>query len=123
MTIWAHSFLEEMNGDGKGYMVYIYLLPAMLALLLLVFGVFDWLNVQRTRKLILNAAKTSEVVTQMFPGQFRDKVLDQTKVMKGDHSETETTERSDAQALAELFPNVTVFMADIAGFTAWSSVR
>jgi class 3 adenylate cyclase len=36
---------------------------------------------------------------------------------------TEIAAQNDEQPLADFFPNCTVFFADIAGFTAWSSTR
>jgi class 3 adenylate cyclase len=124
MTMWLNSFQQEVAEDDQDLSTYLYVLPAVFGTLLLVFGVYDWFMARRTQTLVVNAAKTSEIVTQMFPGKFRDKVLDQTRVVKGyNQDDTDGTDRSDAQALAELFPHVTVFMADICGFTAWASVR
>jgi class 3 adenylate cyclase len=125
MTMWSQSLLtsDESTGEEKQESIYMIILPISFFTVLIIFGLYDWLIARRTRKLVVNAAKTSEIVTQMFPGQFRDKVLDQTRVVRGEQHHTDATERSDNQALAELFPHVTVFMADISGFTAWASVR
>jgi class 3 adenylate cyclase len=123
MSMWAYSLKEDNTDDTEEEVIFIWILPAVFLIFFIIFGLYDCLIARRTRKLVVNAAKTSEIVTQMFPGKFRDKVLDQTRVGKGDRDNTEATDRSENQALAELFPNVTVFMADISGFTAWASVR
>ncbi|KAL3920421.1 MAG: hypothetical protein SGILL_003273 [Bacillariaceae sp.] len=124
MTMWANLLRQDALEDSSEASLYVYILPATFGILLVLFGVFDWLNSRRTRKLIVNAAKTSEIVTTMFPGQFRGKILDETRVMKDGHgSKGPSHDTEDSHALAELFPHVTIFMADISGFTAWASVR
>ncbi|KAG7341727.1 adenylate/guanylate cyclase with integral membrane sensor [Nitzschia inconspicua] len=122
MTMWYQEIQTDAGLESQGSSLYIVILPISFCVLLIIFAVYDWMIARRNRKLIVDAAKTSEVVT--FPGKFRDKVLDQTRVVRGgQNDDTDVTERSENQALAELFPDVTVFMADISGFTAWASVR
>ncbi|KAL3912259.1 MAG: hypothetical protein SGILL_006953 [Bacillariaceae sp.] len=121
MTMWANTIRQDASEENEDASLYVYILPAVFVFLLLLFACFDWLNVRRTRKLVVNAAKTSEIVTTMFPGEFRGKMLEETRVVKAGNGGKEGS--SQSQALAELFPEVTVFMADISGFTAWASVR
>ena len=48
----------------------------------------------------------------------------QRDLMNGSGSEQEKSEELvEAKPMADLFPSATVFFADIAGFTAWSSSR
>ena len=42
-----------------------------------VFYIYDWMVSLKDKKLTMNAAETSKLVTNMFPGALRDKVLDQ----------------------------------------------
>jgi hypothetical protein len=82
MTLWANYIAEDELDVDQDSKIYIYVLPAVFFLLLLLFLLYDWLVRRRTTKLVVNAAKTSEIVTAMFPGQFRVRVLAQTRVMK-----------------------------------------
>ena len=116
MTMWAYTLTQDAGGESQEASLYVYILPAVFVVLLLLVAGFDWLNVRRTRKLVVNAAKTSEIVTTMFPGEFRGKVLEETRVVKAGNGVKDGSNPS--QSLAELFPDVTVFMADISGFTA-----
>jgi len=106
------------------------------ALMIAVFFVYDWMVERRNNKLIQTAAKSNTVVTNMFPGALRDKVIQQNivagsrpAVSEGDIKKLLSdgilphADFCDTPALAELYMDATVFFADIAGFTAWSSVR
>lgn len=84
----------------------------------------------------MNAAKSNTVVTNMFPGALRDKVIQQNIVGVNQKAASATelkvlmekgvlpqSDMDDTPALAELYTDTTILFADIAGFTAWSSVR
>ena len=112
---------------------------AAFLLLIVTFCVYDWTVWIRNRRLIQNAAKSSEIVTSMFPGALRDKIMEQRSgtaingskemndrqyaasqfkaLMSGD----DLNEIESSVPLAELYLNTTVFFADIVGFTAWLS--
>jgi len=126
MTLWAHSIAEDASEEDYDSKVYVYILPVAFFLQQLLFALYDWLVRRRTTKLVVNAAKSSEIVATMFPGQFRVKVLELTRVGQcelNDGTLSEGSMDSQSQSLAELFPDVTILMADISGFTAWSSQR
>ena len=88
----------------------------MFLLMICTFGVYDFSVQGRYRNLIVNAAKTGELVSGMFPGALRDKVLNQTRA-----SDNHTIDSNDEKSLAELYLDTTVLFADICGFTAWAS--
>jgi class 3 adenylate cyclase len=109
-----------------------------------VFFVYDWFVERRNDKLTLNAAQSNEIVTSMFPGALRDKIMDQqqaagrTKPAKSvwglsspsmemksmiETTHTEETSIYESEPLAELYPACTIAFMDVVGFTAWSSVR
>lgn len=88
------------------------------------------------------AAHTTAIVSSLFPKNVRDRLL-ATSQNDGTRSERSHSifsanktrlrgflddgdERADdinQAPIADLFPECTVFFADIAGFTAWSSTR
>jgi hypothetical protein len=101
-----------------------------------VFYVYDWFVQSRNQKLTLDAAQSNEIVTSMFPGALRDKIMDQQKAagrpgksgwglyspsaqMKSliDTNNTNETIIDDSEPLAELYPACTIAFMDISGFT------
>lgn len=116
---------------------------------MIVFLFYDFLVHRRNERLVANAARSQAVVSSLFPGKMRDRVL-QMRGTKGKmRSLVAGQEDMDImdgdKPLADLFlgafsscwdvarpstgshffssSEVTVLFADIAGFTAWSSVR
>ena len=55
---------------------------------------------------MVNAAKSSEVVTSLFPGHVREKILDQTKTNRRAGKGKDMADGT--AALAELYPNTTI---------------
>jgi class 3 adenylate cyclase len=126
-------------------------IAATFALVVLVFFVYDIMVKRRNDKLVNNAAQSNALVSSLFPGMFRDRVLDEraekTKKQKEEHQGAGPTllnrqtnllntflnhggnRQEDLQVdsgnapLADLFPETTVMFADLVGFTAWSSAR
>lgn len=116
-----------------------------LCTLLFVIGVFylyDTFVERRNRKLILSAAHTNAIVSSMFPGHLRERVMAQNedKVLgRGKHGhqskssilrslleggdDRDLNEDHREEAIADLFLQTTVTYMDIVGFTAWSSTR
>lgn len=131
MTLWANRILAELDletttttievGQAEGKKAYVVVLAVMFLLLLVFFSVYDWLVRRRNRKLVFNAAKASELVTNMFPDQVRERILNETRTNKKRRLEGNTA--VEDAVLAELYPNTSLFFSDIAGFTAWSSSR
>jgi Adenylate and Guanylate cyclase catalytic domain len=114
----------------------------------LVFCLYDY-SVERRQKLVLNTAvRSSAIVSSLFPSAVRDRLYPEghdtgAKKNKRNACRPETAKGKlqsflrDGKTspggegftpltnspIAELYPDTTVIFADIAGFTAWSSVR
>lgn len=109
----------------------------------LTFVLYD-IFVERRQKVVLTSAiKTSAIVSSLFPENVRDQLMTSQSEQALDASqpegrlqlflndgkkndnvfESQGLARDSAKPIAELFPETTVVFADIAGFTAWSSVR
>lgn len=109
-------------------------------------GVFLWYDatVESRQRMVLDTAKRSTaIVSSIFPKKVRDQLMgtpvqgNATKLRslvssaKADPKAMEESHRSKAGddtptasgPIADLFPECTVMMADVEGFTAWSSVR
>jgi class 3 adenylate cyclase len=110
----------------------------------IVFLVYDCLVERRQRKVMKSAARTHEIVAGLFPEVVRKRLFGESdsKLKRnsrgGDADEKDEYLRpqmvnldmgennlnsSKSRPIADLCPNTTVLFADIAGFTAWSSVR
>jgi class 3 adenylate cyclase len=101
----------------------------------MVFFLYDWLVERRQKKVMRTAVQSTAIVSSLFPSQVRDRLFpiedakedaDKGKNPKGFRA-TDRAADSGAKAayspVADLYPEATVMFADIAGFTAWSSVR
>lgn len=117
-----------------------------------VFVFYDYLVQYRQDKVMATAKRTNAIVTSIFPKNVRDRVMNEAKEQieeelndkrkKGvpslfgggaksrikDFLDEGTAadsamEPKRGKPIADLFPEVTILFADIAGFTAWSSVR
>lgn len=103
------------------------------AFVLMVFVLYD-INVEKRQKLVLNTAqKTNDIVSSLFPSIIRNQMLTNNDQSKANENQRKTsdflskryvdgdTQPGDSSAaLANLYPETTVFFADLAGFTAWS---
>ncbi|KAL7569354.1 hypothetical protein ACA910_010443 [Epithemia clementina (nom. ined.)] len=115
----------------------------------LFFLVYDCVSERRQKKVLQVAVQSTAVVSSLFPQVFRDRIF-RSQEGKANHKERMSTARlrlqhflrqddnsygmessrrdpaaheEDNLPIAELFSDTTVMFADIAGFTAWSSVR
>lgn len=98
------------------------------------FVVYDCL-VERRQKIVLHkAAKSTAIVSSLFPKQVRDRLLDDTFDRKGNNIFSGANQLKSflsggengvgsSNQMADLFPNCTILFADVVGFTAWSSSR
>ena len=100
------------------------------AAVIFIFVVYDVLVQRRNENLVMKAARSNAVVSDLFPGAIRDKILDQengntssNNKMKNFLQNGKVTTWKDGKPLAELYLDTTVLYADISGFTAWTSVR
>lgn len=91
----------------------------------IIFVVYDrW--VERRQKVVMTtAARTHAIVSSLFPSNVRDRIFDlenDNKVQLSNSKESSNTSQPSTP-VADLFADTTVCFMDIAGFTAWSSVR
>lgn len=59
-------------------------------------------------QLVLNAAKSSEIVTSLFPAGVREKLLEETKTNKKLSREKGVQDGMSDEVMAELYPHTTV---------------
>lgn len=130
---------------SKVPLIYACLTAITFSLLITFFYVYDFMVRMRNLKMIDTAARSSAIVTSMFPEGVRDKLLGNDKPALGiDYSgaaignigecrtriggrskmrEYISTGDCEGDQIAELFLDTTVLFMDICGFTAWSSTR
>lgn len=123
---------------------------AMVAIMVFLFTaatfiLYDFWVERRQRLVMKTAVTTTALVASLFPEMVRDRIMPtnderlseetlpkgrlQSFLNDGNKNDNVFTEGAGAlnmknsKPIAELFPDTTVFFADIAGFTAWSSVR
>jgi class 3 adenylate cyclase len=112
------------------------------------FFLYDVAVQRRNTKVVKTAARTSEIVSSIFPKDVHKRILQEaeqreqqeaTFARQRKHSSTADFAKffnlgkeectttgvhaSRAKPIADFFPCVTVLFADISGFTAWSSAR
>ena len=112
------------------------------------FAIYDFFVQKRQQKVMDAAKRTNAVVASLFPENVRDRILrgaaDEVaeELRKGSNKKGGKPSKMELKAfmsdedegaqvgnafgskpIADLFPEATVMFADIAGFTAWSSVR
>jgi class 3 adenylate cyclase len=95
---------------------------------------------RRNKTMVHAAARSNAILSSLFPSQIRDRLFAEkdenaapkTKLknmmMSGSLSKKWDEGKDDelvykSKPIADLFPETTILFADIAGFTAWSSVR
>ncbi len=93
-----------------------------------VFFVYDFFVEQRQSKVMLSAKKSSAIVNSLFPANVRDRLMQEQENQAGDNKyygfkRSDFEEVPSSKPIADLFPHATVMFADLAGFTAWSSLR
>jgi Adenylate and Guanylate cyclase catalytic domain len=97
----------------------------------LVFYLYDKTVENRQRTVLRTATQSSAIVSSLFPAAVRDQLYDQKPSASFNLESFLRREEEDrskefsplGQPIAELYNDTTVFFADIAGFTAWSSQR
>ena len=133
----------EMKDSFINYEAYIY---SAISVAIFVFTTsfllcYDKLVTMRQKKVMMTAIKSTNIVSNLFPSNVRDRLLDENvnNVNNVGNSKTSMFEptknklrsflndgepsNESSKPIADLFPETTVLFADIAGFTAWSSTR
>lgn len=106
------------------------------------FCMYDRFVRRRNMTIVNEAARSNAMISSLFPTQVRDRLFaarddNASKAPEANlksmmHSGSFADVRADGEAsdimykskpIADLFPETTILFADIAGFTAWSSVR
>jgi hypothetical protein len=152
MHIYPSSELEEGYHTSKPA-VFTTAVVLVFFFTTLVFLAYDFLVQKRQEKVHSAAVKSNAIVSSLFPAEIRDRLFQHNeepalKGSKGNKNKgglldsapnkfrlknyldaddveeaTPDLDMYDTKPIADLFPNTTVMFADIAGFTAWSSVR
>lgn len=103
--------------------------------IILIFLIYDMQVQRRNEKVIYTTAKSNQIITSVFPGAIRDRLVQPEEEQADSDGERKSLDLSaylaagggrldrNSKPLAELFLETTVAFADIVGFTAWSSVR
>jgi class 3 adenylate cyclase len=106
----------------------------------MVFLLYDRTVERRQRSVMKTAVESSAIVSSLFPATVRNRLFPAESTsrepgkgrlqlfLEGDQSCSRDNDFSERNVLtgspiAELYPETTVFFADVAGFTAWSSAR
>jgi hypothetical protein len=103
--------------------IYSYSVVMIFAFVTIVFAIYDATVERRQKAVLYTAEKSSAIVSSLFPSAIRDQMM-QPEVSnklpaKSTHSSPNPVEES-RKAMASLYPETTIFFADLAGFTAWS---
>jgi len=142
---------SEMKADHETVVPLVMTIGAVAVFLFtsLVFLLGDYLVYRQNQKITSTFKKSSEIVNTLFPEGYRDRLfgdgikegefLQKTTVKSSllsngrsrrhsvddslDFDQDEGPEMYTTAPVADLFPECTVMEADIAGFTAWASVR
>jgi len=135
-TIYPSKEFESLY-HGRSPVVLALLVALAFVLMMLVFFVYDGFVQRRNSRLVQNAARSNAIVTSLFPGNIRDRLIGSSDDTNEEESKNLTSfmNRNKTKSgkstlmdtyskpLADLFLECTVIFADIVGFTAWSSVR
>jgi hypothetical protein len=131
----------EMKYETEWAWLYAVIVFCVLLLFLMVFGVYDIFIQRRQQHVLARAARSNAIVTSLFPSNVRDRILKdaEEQVNSNIAKKLGTTGKSQlknyleggegnrgqqgSKPIADLFPATTVMFGDIAGFTAWSSIR
>lgn len=96
-------------------------LPALFAVTAIVFLVYVRFVQKRQVFILTQALRSNALVSSVFPEQVRKQLLD------GNEAETPDPNMNfrlnTNRQVAELHPAATIVMCDLAGFSAWSSIR
>ena len=115
---------DTYTGDATRYTI---LVSFLFSISTILFIMYDSNVKRRQVKVEVKAKQTDAIVQQLFPGQLRDMVIENSSRHADDDeidTSTEGGKQEDAaKQMADFYPEATVAMIDLSGFTAWSSTR
>jgi class 3 adenylate cyclase len=129
---------EEFYGDyvTKRPIIVTFAVAMVFVFTAILFLVYDRLVERRQVLILAKATQSTAIVSSLFPKQVRDRLMQTENDRKGGPVALASNHRLKTfltgddkandvggQPIADLFPHCTVYFADIAGFTAWSSTR
>lgn len=135
------TFLSSSPALYTSVVVLVFILTTM------VFVMYDFFVQQRNQTVVMKAKRSNAIVSALFPKNIRDRIMKEAEEQMEAEMDSNkkrrfgTTQKTQLRSflsddgekvagvafagkpIADLFPSATVMFADIAGFTAWSSVR
>uniref|UniRef100_A0A7S3L1G7 Phosphodiesterase n=1 Tax=Amphora coffeiformis TaxID=265554 RepID=A0A7S3L1G7_9STRA len=111
---------------------------ALFGVVAIAFLVYDFFVLKRNQKIVDAAARSNAIVASVFPATIRDRLFEENENRSGNFNKArrlknlmhdglilddDEDDLVKSEPIADLFPEVTLFFADICGFTAWSSTR
>ncbi|CAB9517810.1 Receptor-type guanylate cyclase gcy [Seminavis robusta] len=122
----------ENEYTSKQPLIFCLVVATVFICTVLVFILFDCL-VERRQRIVLNRAlQSGALVSSLFPEQVQNRLYDEHSGNIGRRKQDEETawKVGDGQdnvegvgQIADVYNNTTIFFADLAGFTKWSSTR
>jgi hypothetical protein len=141
ITLYPSKTLEDEYRSNDPIM-FMYSVVIIFAFTACCFMSYDKLVAARQRKVMTAAKKSNAIISSLFPSNVRDRLMagggDSEAMMvaftpvktrlknylqDGDGGKGGNKNDIGNKPIADLFTDCTVMFADIAGFTAWSSVR
>lgn len=122
--------------------VFAFVVATIFFVMAITFFVYDTFVSRRNTKVMRAAIRSTAIVSSLFPSQVRDRLyegdaanaagsssaklrrfVDKAGTSRSTEMENDDPVVLESKPIADLFPDTTVMFCDIAGFTAWSSVR
>ncbi|CAB9496580.1 Receptor-type guanylate cyclase gcy [Seminavis robusta] len=126
----SQAFYDKYNTDTP--LAITCSIAAVFLFTIAMFLLYDRIVERRQQVVLAKATQSTAIVSSLFPKSVRDRLIEadpatsvgnKTTRLKGFLDGATTHGQNDEKPIADLFPDCTVFFADIAGFTAWSSTR
>jgi hypothetical protein len=135
MTRYPSSELESLYMTNKS-MVYALVMVGVFMFSVILFLAYDC-TVERRQQIVMNTAeKSTAVLSSLFPGTVRDRILHEADLkqrqppsngtkslqtfLSREHDPLGLTEDfKSSKPIADFFPETTIIFADLVGFTAW----